>query len=262
MRILVTGSSGFIGSRLSARLRAHSHHAVTGVDPRGGRETNRLGKASEECAGEEYDIIFHLGAMTDIHSCETDPMGAWSQNVWETLRLSTVVRAKRAFVYANSVASLTPNSNIYAHTKAEAAWLLAHSEKRLVNVILPNIYGPGGKGVVSKFICEKDPVIYGSGRQTRHFAHVDDAVELFMVAGTTAALGVRHLPGENETVNGLARMLGRSRLRRLPARPFDVEHPSYIPAGRPLTSLREGLRKTLNEMDEKGGTHYARLVDR
>lgn len=255
MRVLVTGSSGFIGARLARFLRKRSLHEVIGVDPRAGPETDRIGLAADRCAGEAYGIVFHLGAMTDVEECERDPIKAWNANVLETLRLSRTVAAAR-FVYANSVASLDPTRTVYGHTKAEAAWLLQRTESAFINVVMPNVYGPGGRGVANKFIFDMNAVIFGDGKQVRYFTYVDDVAELLATVGTVGIPRTVAVSGERINIRRLAALLGR-KLPHAPARPFDVEYPAHPSTGKVRTSLREGLRKTIAEGEANGRRSFA-----
>ncbi|MEQ1506613.1 MAG: NAD(P)-dependent oxidoreductase [Myxococcota bacterium] len=68
MRVLVTGSSGFLGAALVRRLLRDGHHAV-GLDPVAGPETIAVGSASDRSLvravlrEEQIDAVVHAGAL-------------------------------------------------------------------------------------------------------------------------------------------------------------------------------------------------------
>ena len=71
MKILVTGASGFIGSRLAAKL-SENGHIITGLIHE--HDTNLpiqkhkvdLVNASLSVPNETYDVVFHLAAVTPM----------------------------------------------------------------------------------------------------------------------------------------------------------------------------------------------------
>ena len=260
MRVLVTGSSGFVGGELAKSLRVAGHEVV-GVDPRPGPQTTRRGRASVECAGESYEVVFHLGGAIDVSTCEKDPVAAWEGNVVESVRLAQGTKAERAFVFTSTVAALKPGFNAYGQTKAQALWCLLRMNLPLAVVTLPNTYGVQGSGVVSRLLFEKEPVIYGTGEQMREFAYIEDVVRLLSEVGLGAKTGLHPMSGERTSINRIVRLLGRQKeVRRLPPRAFELEDPpSATVERRHRTSLKDGIRKTVAEADALGMTHYAKL---
>jgi len=71
LKILVTGASGFIGSKLAAKL-SENGHTVTGLIHE--QDTNLsiqkhkvdLANASLSVPNEIYDVVFHLAAVTPM----------------------------------------------------------------------------------------------------------------------------------------------------------------------------------------------------
>jgi len=255
MRYLVTGAAGFIGARLAAALR--KNHDVTGCDPRPGPEVNRRGVASEECA-EEFDVVFHCGGLIDIGTCEFNPLAAWEGNVVESIRLAQRATATRAFVYTTSYAALAPDTNIYGRVKAEADFWLSKMRMPYASVLLPNVYGEGGSGVISKFLFSKEPVLYG-GDQIREFVYVDDVVQKLIEVGTTPQLGRHSIGGERISVAALADLLSREP-RKVSARTYEVvKPPTFEPTWDAPTSLHDGIALTIKEAQAQGITVYGRL---
>ena len=257
MRVLVTGSSGFVGSRLVATLEKKCE--VVGVDPRWGPHTHRQGIASKECdEGEEFDVVFHGGGMVDVATCEKDPLAAWEANVVESVRLAKLIKSK-FFVFISTVATLKP-VNTYGHTKAETFWLLSRMQLPLATVILPNIYGLGGSGVVSKFLFTKEPVIYGSGEQRRDFAYIDDVLNFLIDIGLNSKTGLHPFSGERITVNRLAYLCGRTRLPHTPPREFEIEDAPFPTAKRlHHTLLKDGIKDMVKQAKTQGMEVYGRM---
>ena len=122
-----------------------------------------------------------------------------------------------------------------------------------------NTYGPrqrAGDGVVASFAAAlaagEPPEIYGSGRQTRDFIHVDDVVDAYVRAATKGdGLLINIGTGVQTSINALWRaMSGASGVRpsMVKARPGDVSRFALSPvrarihlAWAPFTSLDDGL---------------------
>jgi nucleoside-diphosphate-sugar epimerase len=136
MRILLTGSSGWLGRFLAPRLRAHGHHVV-GLDVAPGLDTDLLGSVADrllvERAFAEFGIeaVIHAGALhkPDI---ERYPKQAFiDANVSGTLNLLDAASANgcRRFV-CTSTTSLMISAAIHAGKAGgatRAAWLDEHS---------------------------------------------------------------------------------------------------------------------------------------
>jgi UDP-glucose 4-epimerase len=104
------------------------------------------------------------------------------------------------------------------------------------------------------------PVIFGDGKQTRDFTHVDNVVEANLAACTAAKApgNVFNVAcGSRLTISGLANMIGEllevdREPRTKPARPGDVRHSladiaraEEFLSYRVRVNLREGLAKTV-----------------
>lgn len=261
MRVLVTGSAGFVGSRIFGRLKEMGHDVV-GVDPVISSTTTRKGLASAECGGESFDAVWHLAAQADVASNERDPIGAWKANVLETLHIVERVGVKKALVFANSVASEFPNANVYGWTKSECLRLLRYYRTGdgrplpLVNMELPNLYGVGGDGVVSRFLFQREPVIFGDGGQEREFAYIDDVVEHLVAIGLQAKVGDHMIGGDRRTINDIAKAVKRD-IPHGPPRAYELRISPVLKATfRGATTLDEGIAKMVEVATETGLTHY------
>ena len=128
---------------------------------------------------------------------------------------------------------------------------------------LSNVYGPRQRaedGVVSSFAAAlaagEAPEIYGTGRQTRDFIHVDDVVDAYVRAATKGdGLLINIGTGVQTSITALWRaMSGASGLRpsTVKARPGDISRFAISPvrarihlAWAPFTELNDGLAALL-----------------
>ena len=129
MRILVTGSSGWLGAALVPRLRA-AGHAVFGLDPRPGAMTALVGSIADRAfvraaiGDNRIDAIVHGGALHKPN-IETNPREDFiAVNVSGTFNLleEAVAQGVTRFV-CTSTTSLMVSKVIRAASAPEAAWL-------------------------------------------------------------------------------------------------------------------------------------------
>ncbi|HSU90341.1 MAG TPA: NAD(P)-dependent oxidoreductase [Sporolactobacillaceae bacterium] len=146
MRILVTGSSGWLGQTLVPRLRRDGHH-VMGLDIRRGAHTSIVGSVADRAtieraiSAETIDAIVHCAALHKpdiIRSPASDFVSINVQGTLNLLEVAVAAQVKR-FVFT-STTSLMVSAQIRAGLDGgatRAAWItedLAALEPR-------NIYG-------------------------------------------------------------------------------------------------------------------------
>jgi len=208
MKILVTGSAGFIGSRLCESLKEEGYF-VRGFDrisvPEKYVNENIVGDLLElelvDHAVKGTDAVFHLAAVANVnyareHSLETVKVNVMgTSNVCEACKKHNVpiYYASTCCVYGNTSvhptheeAPLKP-TEIYGCTKLAGEYVIL-GYNRLFGVPFnimrySTVYGRGMRKELAVFIfIEKairgEPIpIDGSGKQTRSFIYVDDLVE-------------------------------------------------------------------------------------
>jgi len=177
--ILVTGNRGFIGSHLYKRL------SCVGIDLKDGQDI-RTYKANRK-----YDVIVHTAALTSVVKSMEDPKSYYDTNVWGTYNM-VQQHPEAHFVYLSTAgvygegAEHTVNSDIrpgsvYALTKHLGELAVQHFAKSYIILRLTNVIGPGVKGEPNVYQvfreAEKLP-IYGDGKQTRDFIHVDKVCDV------------------------------------------------------------------------------------
>jgi nucleoside-diphosphate-sugar epimerase len=236
-------------------------------------------------AVKDIDAVFNDAAVVSIPRSMENPILANEVNVGGTLNLlkasldsgvKRLVQASSASVYGNTeklpVIENYPPKPIAPYAVSELA---AESYARvfyscygLETVCLRyfNVYGPrqpfnAYSGVITIFmnqlLQDKQPIVFGDGKQTRDFVYVDDIVQANMKAlGSKKAVGevINVATGTASSINkllsNLQEIMERTDLKpiRKPSRKGDIRH-SYasiekareILGYRPKFSLRKGL---------------------
>lgn len=260
MNVLITGGTGFIGSRLSLKCLELGHSVkVLGLENTPAESYNK--KIIEEKGAKVVpvsimdrealfehlkgiDVVYHLAAAQ--HEMNVPDQHFWDVNVTGTrnvLESSVSVGVKR-FVHGSTIGVYgivdglideeTPCNpeNIYGVTKLEGEKLaLSFNEKIPVVVIrIPEVYGPGDRRLLKLFKAIKKNTFFmiGSGKNLHHLIYVDDLIEAFLLASNTEE-GVGQvflLAGEepissNDMASTIAKELGaKGALFRVPFLPL------------------------------------------
>jgi dTDP-glucose 4,6-dehydratase len=225
MRVLVTGGCGFIGSHFVKRLVAKDHSVIV-LDKLtyAGNRANLDGVAHElvrgdiadpdavAVAGEGCEAVVNFAAETHVDRSilgaaefiQTDVYGTYVLLEWARARGVRLVHVSTDEVYGDvrpPVASresdpLQPSSPYAASKAGGDLQVLAAVRTHGVDAVITrgsNTYGPNQhpEKLIPLFVTnalEAKPLpVYGDGRQTRDWLHVDDhcaAVELVLGAGS------------------------------------------------------------------------------
>ena len=214
MKILVTGSSGQIGSFIVEHLR--DRHSVVGIDLKkcAIKDVDEITlkgdirtAADVEKAMKDVDKVVHCAAQVSVAASMVNPLDDASHNVMGTINLldfaakqdvSRFVHFSSAAIYGEPVhlpitephplAPLSP----YGSSKLSGeiyALSYAASNRLKTTAIRPfNVYSrrqdPSNpySGVITRFLQRirsgEPPTIFGDGDQTRDFVHVSDVVRM------------------------------------------------------------------------------------
>jgi len=248
MRVLISGGTGFIGSRLAlACLRRGFEVTVLGqenslAEARNRQLTESKGaqfvsasvtdkdRVSQAVLG--IDCVYHLAAAQ--HEANVPDARFWEVNVEGTrniLEASAVAGVKRFVhgstigVYGSLSGEIDENSpvnpdNIYGVTKLEGEKLAVSFRDRLPVVVIriSETYGPGDYRLLKLFKAIRKGAFFMLGRGTNkhHLIYIDDLIEgLFLAATVEEAAGkVFVLSGKAplttaEMVEIIARDLGK-----------------------------------------------------
>jgi len=254
------------------------------------RDGQALASAVREA---QPDAIFHLAAQVDVRKSVADPAFDASINVGGT---ANVLEAARGAGSPRVVFSSTGGA-IYGEGEGQRLPLAEEAPiapmapygqskfagegylslyRRLyglssVSLRLGNVYGPrqdplGEAGVIAIFcgrlLAGLRPTVYGNGRQTRDYIHVDDVVAALLAAGESTVTGAINVGTGRETdVMELVALLAGLRPQTdfepemAPARTGEVQRIAIDPAQaeralawRARIGLEEGLSLTLDSL--------------
>jgi nucleoside-diphosphate-sugar epimerase len=212
LRILVTGSSGFIGKNLVDFLLKEGH-SVRGLDKKKGKLRKDIpdGSLYEELIGnitredilrravEDIDVVFHLASL--VTQADVPESRYWEVNVGGTENLLSVCKdaGVKRFVYCSTdsvvgrihqppakEADPPHPENIYGNTKCEAEKrVLEYSSRMSVVILRPTrVYGPGDWRMLEIFrrIKQKRFFLIGRGEALFHPVYISDCMQGFKLA--------------------------------------------------------------------------------
>lgn len=211
MRYLITGSSGYLGSRVAEGLAALKNtESVVGVDivPPEFRSPNiafrqtdiRDEQAIDQAVAEEQpDVLIHMAFVMDPTQDEPDTYETNVNGTFNVLAAAAARGVDRAYVTTATMAygawpgnpvPITEMQPVHGHARymyarhaAEAdrigqLWATLHRQ-RMMTIIRPcTIFGPGADNHLVR-MWDSQPYIpdFGTGDQPTQFIHIDDAVE-------------------------------------------------------------------------------------
>lgn len=171
MKIICTGSEGYIGSKLCKALEEKGHEVI--------RIDTLLGTRIEDTEFEKSDLIFHLAAQADVQKSRINPYFDAVNNIGSTISLIKKNPNTR-IIYAASAASIGISSP-YGLSKKVCEDYIKLLCKDYVLLRIPNPWGgEGGRGAVDYFFRVDKIKVNGDGLQSRTIVHVDDIVRAFV----------------------------------------------------------------------------------
>lgn len=188
MRILVTGATGFIGSRLVENLSKIKKYRIRCLVRRKGPlkhlknieifSGDITSKSSVKNAMKNVDIVVHLAAIKYHYLPDAE---IYETNVMGTKNLLDYSQRVKHFIYISTILVHNP-LDTYSKTKLEAEKLVEESGLKFTILRLPFIFGKGDKTNITKMLdfLKKYPIIpiIGNGKQLIYPMHVDDVVEI------------------------------------------------------------------------------------
>jgi UDP-glucose 4-epimerase len=196
MRVLVTGSAGFLGSHIADEL-IHRGHEVVSLDVLASsaldrqvviadvRDTEAVQDAMLGC-----DAVFHCAAVADLDRAREFPRRAIEVNVLGTLSVLEAAAATgtRRFLHASSVYVFSRGGSIYRTTKQAAENLVQDLSRTMgINATIlrfGSLYGPRADDrnailrLVTQAITENRIDFWGDGTEIREYIHIRDAAAL------------------------------------------------------------------------------------
>ena len=263
MKALVTGGAGFVGTNLIKRLLKDGHNVVSIDNYSAGKKENHqdgctyydYDLSSSHTLGiyvdhgsypawrdDEYDVIFHMGALARIQPSIKNPHKTIFNNFVSTLNILEYARQKNiGFVYAGSSSvhhGLYESPYAWSKHSGEQLCKLYSNVYDLSTVVCRfyNVYGPHQveegtwATVIGKFENQfrnnKPLTIVGDGEQRRDFTHIDDIVDGLIKCSEQPFKGeIFELGrGKNYSINEIADMFGKGYPRtNLPFQPGEYD---------------------------------------
>lgn len=212
-QVLVTGATGFIGSRLTGALAATNAYTVRAATRRpqavtGGAEAIQVNHVNAQTdwssALADTDTVIHLAARVHVtRETSTTPLADYrAVNVAGTMALAeqAAARGVRRFIHLSTVKVHGPSTtgrrpfraddpqapeDAYAQSKAEAeAALLALASTTLMEIVIlrpPLVYGPGVKGnfaTMMRWLNRGVPLPLGHTNNRRSLLALDNLIDL------------------------------------------------------------------------------------
>lgn len=235
MKILVTGHMGFIGSYLMEQL-----PSAIGLDI---KEHNDI----LTCHLPEADLVIHLAAEPGVVKSMKMPYHNAFINIMGTLRLMQRYKDSK-FIFASSGGTIQETiESPYGLSKFVGEEYLKLLHDNAVILRFCNVYGPGSRSVVDKWLAEDELTIYGDGETMRIYGHVSDVVDA-IVRATEWAPGTYRLGSEQRySVLEIARAIGKP-YKHAPERPGEITHtnsqlPNDTPNWQPQIDVMDYIRE-------------------
>ncbi|MCH6556603.1 MAG: NAD-dependent epimerase/dehydratase family protein [Nitrospirae bacterium] len=186
---------------------------------------------------ERPSVLMHLAAQMDIRRSVEDPIFDAQSNILGTINVleQAVHHGSRKVVFASSGGAIYGEQEVfpapeshptrplspYGISKLAGEFYLAyyqqHSGIQYVSLRYSNVYGPrqdphGEAGVVAiftqKMLSGEQPIVNGTGRQTRDFVFVEDVVDAHLAVMGKDVQGCYNVGvGEETSINELFGML-------------------------------------------------------
>jgi UDP-glucose 4-epimerase len=212
MKILVTGSHGYIGKHLIKMLNTEVdqwdiNHPTNPIDI-----TQRLSG--------EYDTIIHLAAKVRVNESVTNPTDYYMTNLFGTINLIRSIKHKN-FIFASTGTASNP-INPYAYSKRCAEDVIQelcpmHTIFRFYNVIGSDPYPPTNPdGLFHNLINTRPFHLYGTdydtrdGTPERDYVHVNEICHAIIQAITKPSNSIENLGhGRGHTVKEMVEIYKR-----------------------------------------------------
>ena len=177
MKVIVTGSEGFIGKALVVALEKRGVEVI-GIDRKSGTEVNDY-FTDPALDLSDIDVVYHLAAQTSVFNDDDEYI------IKDNIRaFINVVHACKQFgtrlIYASSSTAFNVNTtSLYGLSKRFNEEYAMCYYPQATGVRLHNVYGPNPRQgtLLWCLLNQKEVKLYNGGNNTRHFTYIDDIVD-------------------------------------------------------------------------------------
>jgi len=200
MKIIITGSEGFVGSHTSEALLKRGYWIFL-YDLKKGYDIRNVKQLREVIA--PGDKVLHLAAIARFAEADKDPKLAFETNVIGTKNIAEVCEENRAerLVYASTGSVYMPieqeppitedfpvkGNSVYGYSKYIGELYIKERKTPYIILRYAHLFGEGkiGHGAIGGFIDRMNrglaPILYG-GQQSNDFTYIKDIVDANILA--------------------------------------------------------------------------------
>ena len=170
MKILLTGSEGFIGQHLRSFLK-DKHHLIC-LDKKTGNDLLTCD------LDYDVDLVINLAGLSGVRDSLDNPVEYWTNNVVATYRVFNQFKNGPKILYASSSTAKEPWRNPYAMSKY---YMEKIAPKNSLGMRFTTVYGPGAReSMLIPKLLKKD-VSYINVDHFRDFIHVEDLMSAIKI---------------------------------------------------------------------------------
>ena len=211
MKIIILGSSGFIGSNCVKYFLSKNHHVWTaGIKDLNKENYYKINKFNPNYIPlfekQKYDICINASGSSSIHDSFTNTKNDFSLNVLNVQKLLATIKKynteckiinfSSAAVYGNpKTLPISENSTLnpispYGKHKLESEKLLTEYSQnfglKTCSLRIFSAYGPGQRkqiiwDIYQKYLKDKQITLFGDGNESRDYIYIDDIMEAIEV---------------------------------------------------------------------------------
>lgn len=219
MKILITGSSGFLGSSLSKKLQLFDQYTVYHYDMLEGFDICNKIQFESVVKNTQIDVVIHLAAIADLYIFHKNPELGYKVNIEGTHNILEICQkygarllfASTCCSYGNNECHPSDEDSPLSPTESYAKSKVI-SEKEIIEAGLPHcsmrlatFYGPNMRLALAPATFLHNayhaiPItIDGTGEQTRTFTYIDDVVDgIICILESEPKYSVVNVTGDEE----------------------------------------------------------------